>query len=87
MQWRTVFVIAGITGSAVICITHYRGPKPAVPDPIAVFRRILTVTNLMCLAGNKPGEPKLSTNRKESSRCQRAVRLTSKNRWAKKSCN
>ena len=58
MQWRTVFVIAGITSSTVICITHYRGPKPAVPDPIAVFRRILTVTNLMCLAGNKPGEPK-----------------------------
>ena len=58
MRWRTVFVIAGITGSAVICITHYRGPKPAVPDPIAPFRRILTVTNLMRLAGNKPGEPK-----------------------------
>lgn len=58
MRWRTVFVIAGITGSAVICITHYRGPKPVVPDRIALFRRILTVTNLMCLAGNKPGEPK-----------------------------
>lgn len=58
MQWRTVFVIASISSGAVICITHYRGPKPAVPDPIAPFRRILTVTNLMFLAGNKPGEPK-----------------------------
>lgn len=58
MQWRTVFVIASIGSSAVICITHYRGPKPAVPDPIAPFRRILTVTNLMCLAGNAPGMPR-----------------------------
>ena len=68
MQWRTVFVIASIGSSAVICITHYRGPKPAVPDPIAPFRRILTVTNLtnlMCLAGNKPGEPKARKHKRK----------------------
>ena len=57
MQWRTVFVIASIGSGAVICITHYRGPKPAVPDPIAPFRRILTVTNMMFLAGNRPHDP------------------------------
>ena len=74
MQWRTVFVIAGITGSAVICITHYRGPKPAVPDPIAVFRRILTVTNLICLAGNRPGTPKAKSCRNGSSKTRTRAR-------------
>lgn len=39
---------------AVICITRDRRPK----HDISVFRRLLTVTNLMLLAGNKPKEPK-----------------------------
>lgn len=42
----------------VAIITHYRGPKP---DKLTLFRRILTVTNLMCLAGNKPQEPRSKT--------------------------
>lgn len=41
---------------AVICITWDRRPK----HDISVFRRLLTVTNLMLLAGNKPGLPKPS---------------------------
>lgn len=56
MRWTTRFVIAGITSSAVIAITWDRRPRG--PDKIAQFRRILTVTNLMCLAGNRPSEPK-----------------------------
>lgn len=55
--WR-----AGCETAAVIVITWDRRPKYNT----GVFRRILTVTNLMCLAGNWPGEPKPSTNRKES---------------------
>ena len=35
----------------VIAITWYRGNRN---DKISLFRRILTVTNLMCLARNKP---------------------------------
>ena len=50
--WRT-----GIVGTApmVAIITHDRRPKI---DRISLFRRILTVTRLMTLAGNKPGEPR-----------------------------
>ena len=50
--WRT-----GTMGIApmVAIILHDRRSKP---DKIGIFRRILTVTNLMLLAGNKPGEPR-----------------------------
>lgn len=47
--WR-----AGCETAAVVVITWDRRPR----YNIDVFRRILTVTNLMCLAGNHPPIPK-----------------------------
>lgn len=49
--WRT-----GTMGTApmVAIITHDRRPKI---DRISLFRRILTVTRLMTLAGNKVDDP------------------------------
>lgn len=58
---RVVYVIPG--GYHISLSPPLVEPKP----DIGVFRRILTVTNLMFLAGNKPGLPK-STNHKESKR-------------------
>lgn len=39
--------------TSVIAITWDRRK----PDKLSVFHRLLTVTNLMCLAGNKPKLP------------------------------
>lgn len=49
---RVVYVIPG--GYHISLSPPLVEPKP----DIGVFRRILTVTNLMFLAGNKPGMPK-----------------------------
>lgn len=49
---RVVYVIPG--GYHISLSPPLVEPKP----DISVFRRILTVTNLMFLAGNKPGMPK-----------------------------
>jgi hypothetical protein len=65
MQWRTVIVLA-TTGALINAARSFREPvmvpitwdrRPKI-DRISLFRRILTVTRLMTLAGNKPGEPR-----------------------------